>query len=86
MLLGTFLHVSFDAYVLSFLLAISVGVELLSHMACTLSSPENSAEPFSKVLDLVCLPPQCTRALIAPLRHQHFILSGIEFFPLVFAF
>lgn len=55
MLLGTFLDVSFDAHMLSFLLGINVGVELLSCTVCTPSSSEDTARQFSKVVYLVSL-------------------------------
>lgn len=84
-LLGTFLSVTFDAHVLSFLLGITVGEELPGHTACIQSASVNRVKQLSKGLYLVSFPPHCSWAVIA-LYHQYSVPSCIQVFPLFVLF
>ena len=85
-LMGTFLYMSFDAHVLSWLLSINVGVDLPGHTARIESASVDSAKQLSKVSSQFSFLPECTWTPIAPYSHQHSVLPGVLKFSLCFVF
>lgn len=83
---GTFLYVTFDVHVLSFLLDLTVGVELPGHIACIQSGSVNRVKQLSKGLYLVSFPLHCSWAVIAPCHSFNTItLPGFSTVRFVFA-